>query len=98
VGYENETENIRNGRAVSQVHHGPGDTRRACMLASHKEGSEHMSDLPISDSASVLVLLTTEGSHHVAFVLGANQEGRATDEINKLTILFSTLRLWMMLT
>ena len=43
------------------------------MLTGHKEGSEHVGDLPVSDIAPILILLTTKGSHHVTFVLGASQ-------------------------
>ena len=49
------------------------------MLTSHEKGCEHVGDLPVSDSASVLVLFTAKGSHHVVFILGASQEERGTD-------------------
>ena len=68
------------------------------MLTGHKKGSEHVGNLPVCNSTPVLVLLTTKRSHHIALILGTSQEWRATDEINELTILFSTLRFWMMLT
>ena len=68
------------------------------MLTGHKEGSEHVGDLPVSDSTPILVLLTTKGSHHVLFILGTFQGKGATDDGNELTILPSALRLWMILT
>jgi hypothetical protein len=48
------------------------------MLTGHKEGSEHVGNLPVSDRAPVLVLLTAKGSHHVTFILGTSQEEPAT--------------------
>ena len=50
------------------------------MLTSHKEGSHHVGNLPVSDSTPVLVLLTTKSSHHVVFILGTIQGKGATDE------------------
>ena len=43
------------------------------MLTGHKEGSEYVGDLPVSDSTSVLVLLSTKGSHQVTFILETSQ-------------------------
>ena len=40
------------------------------MLTSHKEGGEHVGDLPVGDGTPILVLLTAKSSHHVMFVLG----------------------------
>ena len=50
------------------------------MLTGHKEGSQYMGNLPVSDNSPVLILLTAKSSHHVVFILGTIQEKGATDE------------------
>ena len=44
------------------------------MLTGHEEGSEHMGNLPVGYDAPVLILLSTESGHHVAFILRESKE------------------------